>query len=50
MQMLMKMAVAVVFVLGASGAVAAEKISILDRCDPSDPGWAPTGGCTLQGG
>jgi plastocyanin len=25
-------------------------ISILDDCDPRDPDWAPTGGCTLRGG
>lgn len=50
MQALMKLAVAMVFVLAATAGVAAERISILDRCDPSDPGWAPTGGCTLQGG
>lgn len=26
------------------------QISVLDDCDPSDPGWAPTGGCSLKGG
>ncbi|HEV8363327.1 MAG TPA: hypothetical protein VGQ52_07395 [Gemmatimonadaceae bacterium] len=26
------------------------KIELYDDCDPSDPGWAPTGGCTLKGG
>jgi hypothetical protein len=25
-------------------------ISVLDDCDPTDPGWAPTGGCTLKSG
>lgn len=25
-------------------------ISVLDDCDPDDPAWAPTGGCTLSGG
>jgi hypothetical protein len=25
-------------------------ISILDTCDPRDPGWAPTGGCLLRRG
>ena len=25
-------------------------IDVYDDCDPKDPGWAPTGGCTLQGG
>jgi hypothetical protein len=26
------------------------KISILDDCDPDDPAWNRTGGCTLPGG
>ena len=26
------------------------KIAIRDDCDPSDPGWAPSGGCALKGG
>ena len=26
------------------------KIEVLDDCDPNDPAWAPTGGCTLKGG
>src|SRR5690348_6977223 len=26
------------------------KIAIRDDCDPSDPGWAPTGGCLLPRG
>jgi plastocyanin len=26
------------------------KIAIRDDCDPSDPGWAPTGGCLLTRG
>jgi plastocyanin len=25
-------------------------IAMLDDCDPSDPGWAPTGGCLLRVG
>lgn len=25
-------------------------IEVYDDCDPNDPGWAPTGGCTLTGG
>lgn len=24
------------------------EIAILDNCDPNDPGWTPTGGCTLK--
>jgi plastocyanin len=26
------------------------KVEIRDDCDPKDPAWAPTGGCTLKGG
>jgi hypothetical protein len=26
------------------------KVKVLDDCDPADPGWEPTGGCTLRGG
>jgi plastocyanin len=26
------------------------KIAIRDDCDPSDPAWAPSGGCVLKGG
>jgi plastocyanin len=26
------------------------KITVLDACDPNDPGWGPTGGCFLRGG
>ena len=25
-------------------------IAVLDACDPTDPGWTATGGCTLAGG
>lgn len=25
-------------------------IAVLDDCDPNDPAWAPTGGCSLKGG
>ena len=25
-------------------------IAVLDDCDPNDPGWAPTGGCTRKDG
>jgi len=27
-----------------------QKITIRDDCDPDDPGWTPTGGCTLEEG
>lgn len=33
--------------LGRSGNA---KIDVLDDCNPNDPGWAPTGGCSLKGG
>lgn len=26
------------------------RISMLDNCDPTDPAWAPTGGCALRKG
>lgn len=26
------------------------KVAIRDDCDPNDPAWGPTGGCTLRGG
>jgi len=26
------------------------RINIVDDCDPTDPGWAPTGGCFKEGG
>ena len=28
----------------------AREITMLDACDPRDPGWAPTGGCQLRHG
>ena len=27
-----------------------QKITLRDDCDPTDPGWAPTGGCALARG
>jgi len=27
-----------------------KRIAVLDDCDPDDPAWAPTGGCTLKKG
>jgi plastocyanin len=43
--------------MGAAVAMADEKkdekklrVRVLDDCDPTDPAWEPTGGCTLQGG
>lgn len=35
---------------GGSSSGDDNSISILDRCDPKDPGWAPTGGCLLKEG
>jgi plastocyanin len=26
------------------------RVRVLDDCDPADPAWEPTGGCTLRGG
>ena len=40
-----------IVVAGAfSLAHAADHVSIVDYCDPTDPGWAPTGGCLLKEG
>lgn len=50
MQILMRFAAGLFFVSVVSVAAAAEKIAILDYCDPTDPGWAPTGGCLLKDG
>ena len=50
MRALLKPAMAMVLAFAATTAVAAEKIAILDYCDPTDPGWAPTGGCLLKEG
>ena len=50
MRTLLKLALATTMALAATTVVAAEKIEILDYCDPSDPAWAPTGGCTLKDG
>lgn len=50
MHALLKLTIAAAIALAAASAVAAERISILDYCDPADPGWAPTGGCLLKEG
>jgi plastocyanin len=39
-----------VIVLIVTTVAAAEKIAVLDNCDPTDPTWAPTGGCLLEEG
>jgi len=49
MKMLFKLGAAAAFSLAAATAFAA-KVDILDDCDASDPGWTPTGGCTLPDG
>jgi hypothetical protein len=36
--------------LDRGGHSSSRDISVIDDCDPNDPGWAPTGGCVLQGG
>jgi plastocyanin len=38
------------FVVSLVSVAAAEKIRVLDNCDPTDPTWAPTGGCLLEEG
>jgi plastocyanin len=50
MNLLMRLAAALLFVSFTSVATASEKIAILDDCDPADAGWAPTGGCSLKDG
>jgi len=41
---------AVVVVAGVAAADGPRRISVLDDCDPTDPGWTPTGGCFLADG
>ena len=50
MRALLKVAIAVMTAFAITSVIAAERIAILDYCDPSDPGWAPTGGCLLKEG
>lgn len=50
MQTLTRCLAGLFFVSVVSIATAGEKIAILDYCDPTDPGWAPTGGCLLKDG
>jgi plastocyanin len=39
------------FAMEAAAAIAAEKkVKIRDDCDPADPAWDATNGCTLRGG
>lgn len=35
---------------GASASSDGHHVAILDECDPNDPAWAPTGGCSLRHG
>jgi plastocyanin len=37
-------------VLNAQDQHGSRHIAILDDCDPTDPGWTPTGGCVLRDG
>lgn len=43
-----------VWTMGAAVAMADDekkaKVNVRDDCDPNDPAWDPTGGCTLRGG
>ena len=38
------------WMMGAVIVAAHEKVAVLDDCDPTDPGWVPTGGCALEEG
>jgi hypothetical protein len=35
---------------GDEKSVKKAKVEIYDDCDPTDPAWEPTGGCSLEGG
>jgi len=50
MQMMIRLIVVLAVVLVATVVAAHEKVSIRDDCDPTDPAWAPTGGCALEEG
>lgn len=50
MRVLINLTFALAVALSATTVFASEQISILDYCDPTDPGWAPTGGCLLKEG
>jgi plastocyanin len=41
---------AVILAVSVAAAQGQRKIAVLDNCDPDDPAWAPTGGCTLKEG
>jgi hypothetical protein len=36
--------------LAGTGLASAHRVTLLDDCDPTDPNWAPTGGCLLKEG
>jgi plastocyanin len=46
----MALAVAVGILLMVTVTASAHRVKILDDCDPRDPAWVPTGGCTLKEG
>ena len=50
MRTVLRLTISTLLALVATTAVATEKIAILDYCDPTDSGWAPTGGCLLKEG
>lgn len=50
MQTWLRWTMAAALAVAANAAVGAERMVMLDDCDPADPGWAPTGGCLLKEG
>ena len=50
MRTTMRLAAGLLVAAAASVATAAGNIEIVDYCDPTDPAWAPTGGCLLKEG
>ena len=43
-------AIAAVATAGDIKSVKKAEVEIYDDCDPTDPAWEPTGGCSLEGG
>jgi hypothetical protein len=49
MNTLLKLAAAAILTVALPAAMAA-KVDLLDDCDANDPGWASSGGCTIEEG
>ena len=46
----MVLTMAIGMMLMGAMAASADTVKLLDDCDPTDPNWAPTGGCTRKKG